>query len=181
MTEIKKPEELAFAATELISDTATKLAKERLILTLGAGAIAIGIVAASSTIMPAALFAGAFGLWDMNRLRKASLNMREAFGEVAQGLGEHDSVHQMDSLKSAFEKVNGYSKNDLNMVAHYKRNKVNTLLMGGLAIINPLFVPLALSSIISDADLAKLKAVKDSTVEAQKNLRKKYPLTFDPS
>lgn len=179
MTEFKKPEELAFAATEVIADTATKLAKERFILTLGAGACAIGIVAFSSSVLPAAVFAGAFGLWDMNRLRKATLNMREAFNDVSAGLGEHDSVHQLDPLKRAFDKVNGYTKNDLNMVTHYKRNKVNTLLMGGLAIINPLFVPLALSSIISDADLAKLKAVKDSVADSQKNLRKKYPVTFD--
>lgn len=179
MTEFNKPEELAFAATEKIAEAANKIAKDRMILTLGAGACAIGIVALSSTVMPAALFAGAFGLWDMNRMRKASLNLRDAFNDVSQGLGEHDSVHQLDPMTRAFDKVSGYTKNDLNMVAHYKRNKVNTLLMGGLAIINPLFVPLALSTLISDSDLLKLKAVKDSVADAQKNLRKKYPLTFD--
>lgn len=181
MTKFNKPEELAFAATEMISITAAKIAKERFITGLGAGAIAVGIAIASSSIVPVSVFAAVYGLWDMNRLRKATLNLRDAFHGVSNGLGEHDSVYQMDPMKRAFDKVSGYSKNDLNIVAHYKRNKANTLFMGGLAVINPLFVPLAMSALIANADLTRLNAVKDSSADAQKNLRKKYPLTFDQS
>ena len=180
MTEIQKPEELAFAATQMISDAAHKIAKERLVMAFAVIAGTIGIVATTpTTIVPAAIFGAAYSLWDMHRLRKASLTLRSAFNDVSEGLGDHDSAQLLDPLKRAFEKVSPYSRNDLNLVAVYKVNKVHTLIMGGISIIHPIFLPLSLSSMVSDMDIKKLKAVKDATDEVQKNLRIKYPLTFD--
>lgn len=181
MTEIKKPEELAFAATELIADTAAKVAKENVIMLLASGAIGLGMIAVTSTAIPVSVFIGGSSLWSMHLLRKANLRLRDAFNQVSESLGEHDSVHQMDPLKNAFDKVSSYNKNDLNVVAYYKRNKGHMVFIGVCTLINPLLLPLVISTMISYQDLNKLKAVKDSTVEAQKNLRKKYPLTFDQS
>lgn len=179
MTEFNTPQDLAFAASDKINESAAKVVKQTNMMNFAVAVMAIGVIATGSGLLPALALMTSYSLWNMKHTRGQAIVLRDSFNQVAEGLGDEACTFQLDPLRRSLAKVEGFNKQDLNLKTHYQKNKNHFLFYGALSILSPILAPMLICKLINEADIAQIQTVKDSVAESQKNLRKKYPLHFD--
>ncbi len=179
MAGLQKPEDLAYKATELIETTTSKSLKEKSILTAAVMGVSLGMMALlPQGTMPALALMTVFNLWDTKRSRDTAVKIRDSFNQMAEDLADHESTFQMAPLQKSCAQIKNFGKDDLNLIAHFKKNKFDALFLGAISLVNPIVAPLALSALINISDLKKIRAIKNSAKESNANLCKKYPTQF---
>lgn len=180
MAEMKTPQDLAYAASDKIDETATRMARESAVMNLALAAMTVGAVAAGAGLLPAVALLTSYTFWVTKRTRDQALTLRDSFNDVSKGLGDEACAFQLDPLKRIFAKVQGFNKQDLNLKTHYEKNRNSVLIYGAISILSPVLAPVLLAKLVNEADIARIKTVKAGVSESQDNLRRKYPLHFDP-
>ena len=180
MAEMKTPQDLAYAASDKIGETATRMVKESAVMNLALVAMTFGAIAAGAGfLLPAVALMTSYTLWATKRTRDQALTLRDSFNDVSKGLGDEACAFQLDPLKRIFAKVQGFNKQDLNLKTHYEKNRNSVLIYGAISILSPVLAPALLARLVNEADVARIKTIKAGVSESQDNLRRKYPLHFD--
>lgn len=177
-----KPEELAYHTATTLGATAGSVFKKRAILSLAVVGMSLGMV----YLLPQGLLAGlalmtTYNLWDLKKGRDESKTLRDGFNIAAQGLSGHDSVYQLEPLKKVCDKIKDFNKDDLNIVAHFNRDKFSVIFLGMMSVMAPLLAPMALTIMVAQGDRHTLRAIKTAAEESKINLEKKYPGQFPPT
>ncbi|MCM2344601.1 MAG: hypothetical protein NDJ24_08575 [Alphaproteobacteria bacterium] len=177
-----KPEELAYRTATTLGEAAGNTFKKRAIMSLAVVGMSIGMMYA----IPQGLMAGlalmtTYSLWDLKKGRDDNKTLRDGFNIAAQGLSGHDSVYQLEPLKKVCDKVTDFNKDDLNIVAHFNRDKFNVIFLGMMSVMAPVLAPMALVFMVSQGDRHTLRAIKTAAEESKINLEKKYPGQFPPT
>lgn len=174
-----KPEELAYQTATTLGEAAGSAFKRRAILSLAVTGMSIGMF----YLLPQGLMAGlalmtTYTLWDLKKGRDDSKTLRDGFNIAAQGLSGHDSVYQLEPLQKVCDKIKDFNKDDLNIIAHFNRDKFNVIFLGMMTIMAPILAPMALTLIVAQSDRHNLRAIKTAAEESKINLEKKYPGQF---
>lgn len=182
MTTLTTPEDLAYQATSMMGDAAVTTLKRKGVIALAVAAMSLGAV----YLIPQGLMAGlalmtTYSLWDLKKSRDDTKTLRDAFNMVSDGLSGHDSLYQMEPLKKVCDKIKGFSKDDLNVVDHFNRDKISVMFLGMMALMAPILAPLALANLVAMRDRLTLREIKAAADQSKINLQKKYPDRFPPA
>lgn len=181
MTQITKPEDLAYQATVLTEKAASHTLKRRALTTLGVFGTAIGISVFAPQALTAALaLITTYSLWDLKNGRDKAKTLRDSFNFVAQNLSGHDTIYQMEPLQKACDQVKDFSLNDLNIVEHFKRDRFGTGMAGFFCLFIPALAPCFIANLLAAGDSRRINDIQSAAQQSQINLQKKYPDRLTP-